>query len=82
LARHHGVPFYCAAPSSTIDAQLADGDAIPIEERDAAELRWWHGRAVIPPGAGVMNPAFDVTPARYVNAYILDRGVVQPPFDA
>lgn len=80
VARHHGVPFYCAAPSSTLDLSLADGDAIPIEERDAAELRAWHGRTVIPPGAGVMNPAFDVTPARYVTAFILDRGVVQPPF--
>jgi methylthioribose-1-phosphate isomerase len=82
LARHHGVPFYCAAPSSTLDLSLADGDAIPIEQRDALELRSWNGRAVIPPQAAVMNPAFDVTPARYVTAYITERGVVQPPFTA
>lgn len=81
LARHHGVPFYCAAPRSTIDAALADGDAIPIEERNAAELRSWYGKTLIPPGAGTMNPAFDVTPARYVTSFILERGVVQPPFD-
>jgi len=82
LARHHGVPFYCAAPSTTLDATLADGEAIPIEQRDPIELRSWNGKTVIPPDAGVMNPAFDVTPARYVTAYVMDRGVVQPPFDA
>jgi len=82
LARHHGVPFYCAAPSSTLDLSIADGDAIPIEERDGGELRSLGGRSVIPAGAGVMNPAFDVTPARYVTSYIMDRGVLRPPFGA
>jgi methylthioribose-1-phosphate isomerase len=82
IARHHGVPFYCAAPSSTLDTSLADGDAIPIEQRDPAELRSWNGRTVTPATAGVLNPAFDVTPARYVTAYIMERGMVQPPFTA
>lgn len=80
LARHHGVPFHCAAPSSSIDAALADGDGIPIEHRDAAEVRSWAGRPVVATGAEVMNPAFDVTPARYVTSYITDRGAVAPPF--
>jgi methylthioribose-1-phosphate isomerase len=80
LARHHGVPFYCCAPSSTIDPAVADGDAIPIEERAAAEVSTMAGRAIAPPGIAVFNPAFDVTPARYVTAFLTDRGAVQPPF--
>lgn len=80
LARHHGVPLHCAAPSSSIDATLADGDQIPIEQRDAAELRAWFGRPLIAPGVEVLNPAFDVTPARYVTSFITDRGLLSPPF--
>ncbi|MFN2572355.1 MAG: S-methyl-5-thioribose-1-phosphate isomerase [Gemmatimonadales bacterium] len=80
LARHHGVPFYCAAPSSTIDASLADGDLIPIEQRAPAEVTVLAGRSIAPEGVAALNPAFDVTPARYVTGYITDRGVVQPPF--
>jgi methylthioribose-1-phosphate isomerase len=80
LARHHGVPFYCCAPTSTIDAAVPDGDAIPIEQRSGDEVRLLAGRAVTPPGADVLNPAFDVTPARYVTGYLTDRGLVQPPF--
>ena len=80
LARHHGVPFYCAAPWSTVDATLADGDLIPIEQRPAAEVTLLAGRAIAPDGATALNPAFDVTPARYVTGFITDRGVVQPPF--
>ena len=80
LARHHGVPLHCAAPSSSIDAAMTDGEAIPVEQRDPMELRSWSGRPVVAPGADVMNPAFDVTPARYVTSYITDRGVVGPPF--
>jgi methylthioribose-1-phosphate isomerase len=82
LARHHGVPLYCAAPSSSIDASLADGDAIPVEQRDQLELRTWSGRPIVPPAAHIMNPAFDVTPARYVTSFITDGGVVSPPFGA
>src|SRR5437879_6556758 len=80
LARHHGVPFYCCAPSSTIDVTLADGDAIPIEQRAADEVKTLAGRPVAPAEAAALNPAFDVTPARSVTRYVTDRGVVKPPF--
>ena len=80
LARHHGVPFYCAAPRSTVDATLAEGDLIPIEQRSPAEVTVIAGRAIAPAGADALNPAFDVTPARYVTGFITDRGIVQPPF--
>ncbi len=80
LAFHHSVPFYCCAPSSTIDASVADGDGIPIEQRPADEVKMLAGRPVAPAEAGVLNPAFDVTPARYVTGYVTDRGIVKPPF--
>jgi methylthioribose-1-phosphate isomerase len=82
LALHHGVPFYCAAPSSTIDCALADGDAIPIEQRAPDELKTLAGRLVAPAGVAALNPAFDVTPARYVTGFVTDRGVQRPPFGA
>jgi methylthioribose-1-phosphate isomerase len=81
LARHHGVPFYCAAPWSTVDAGLADGELIPIEQRAAEEVTTVAGRPTAPAGVAALNPAFDVTPARYVTGFITDRGVVQPPFE-
>ena len=80
LARHHGVPFYCAAPWSTVDTTLAEGDLIPIEVRAPTEITAMAGRAIAPEGAAALNPAFDVTPARYVTGFITDRGIVQPPF--
>ncbi|MGH7672957.1 MAG: S-methyl-5-thioribose-1-phosphate isomerase [Gemmatimonadales bacterium] len=80
LARHHGVPFYCAAPWSTIDATLPDGDLIPIEQRPADEVTTVAGRPIAPAGVAAFNPAFDVTPARYVTGYVTDRGLLQPPF--
>jgi methylthioribose-1-phosphate isomerase len=82
LARHHGVPLYCCAPSSTIDPAVPDGDAIPIEERGADEVRMIAGRAIAPASVAAFNPAFDVTPARYVSGYLTDRGAVRPPFVA
>lgn len=82
LARQHGVPFYCCAPSSTIDPATPDGDAIPIEERPADEVKAIAGRAIAPHGVAAFNPAFDVTPARYVTAFITERGLVHPPFTA
>jgi methylthioribose-1-phosphate isomerase len=82
LACHHGVPFYCAAPSSTIDPSVETGDGIPIEHRSPEEVTTFAGRAIAPSGAAALNPAFDVTPARYVKGYVTDRGVVQPPFGA
>jgi methylthioribose-1-phosphate isomerase len=80
LARHHGVPFYCAAPWSTVDVALAEGDLIPIEQRSPAEITMMAGRPTAPAGTAALNPAFDVTPARYVTGFITDRGIVQPPF--
>src|SRR5437667_2445560 len=80
LARHHGVPFYCAAPWSTVDASRADGDLIPIEQRASGEVTGMAATPIPPGGAAALNPAFDVTPARYVTGFITDRGVVQPPF--
>jgi methylthioribose-1-phosphate isomerase len=82
LARQHGVPFYCCAPSSTIDPATPDGDAIPIEERPADEVKAIAGRAIAPRAVAAFNPAFDVTPARYVTAFITERGLVHPPFSA
>src|SRR5213592_1569941 len=80
LALHHGVPFYCAAPSSTIDPTLADGEGIPIEHRAPEEIKALAGRLIAPAQVAALNPAFDVTPARYVTAYLTDRGLLQPPF--
>lgn len=79
-ARQHGVPFYCAAPRSTVDSSLPEGDLIPIEQRAAGEVTVMAGRAIAPHGVAALNPAFDVTPARYVTGFITDRGIVQPPF--
>jgi methylthioribose-1-phosphate isomerase len=80
LAHHHGLPFYVAAPTSTIDLATPDGDAISIEERDPGEVRAFGGREVAPAGAAVRNPAFDVTPARLVTAIITEVGVARRPY--
>ncbi len=80
LARHHGVPFYVAAPSSTIDPALPSGAHIPIEERDAAEVRRVGGQATAPEASPVYNPAFDVTPAALISAIVTERGVFRPPY--
>jgi methylthioribose-1-phosphate isomerase len=81
LARHHGVPFYVAAPFSTVDLCTPDGSGIPIEERPSREVTEISGSRVVPEGAGVRNPAFDVTPNALVTAIITDRGTALPPFD-
>jgi methylthioribose-1-phosphate isomerase len=78
LAAAHGIPFYVAAPSSTFDLSLASGDSIPIEQRDPREITHGFGRQTAPEGIKVYNPAFDVTPARYIRALICERGVIQP----
>jgi methylthioribose-1-phosphate isomerase len=80
LARHHSVPFYVAAPFSTIDASLASGAEIPIEERDGAELRRTGSQQTAPEDSPVYNPAFDVTPAALITAIITERGVFRPPY--
>ena len=77
LAREHNLPFYVAAPLSTIDLSLPDGSHIPIEERDASEVTHTGGKQLAPDGVAVRNPAFDVTPARLVTAIITERGVVR-----
>jgi methylthioribose-1-phosphate isomerase len=80
LARHHGIPFYVAAPCSTIDPSIPSGASIVIEERDAAEVRGVAGRQTAPAASPVFNPAFDVTPAELITAIITERGVVRPPY--
>jgi methylthioribose-1-phosphate isomerase len=80
LARENRVPFYVAAPLSTIDLATPDGDAIPIEERDPSEITTVAGTVVAPEGIAVANPAFDVTPAEFVAAIITERGVARPPY--
>ena len=80
LAKEHGIPFYVAAPWSTIDLATATGDGIPIEQRDAREVTHFNGKQLTPYGAGIENPAFDVTPAKYVTAIITERGVLRAPY--
>ncbi len=81
LAKENGVPFYVAAPISTLDLTLPTGDLIPIEERSAAEVTHVFGVEVAPRGVGVENPAFDVTPNRYVTGIITEKGVATAPFE-
>ncbi len=78
LARAHRIPFYVAAPSSTFDLNLASGGEIPIEQRPAEEVGHGFGQQTIPTGVDVLNPAFDVTPADYIQALITERGLIQP----
>ncbi len=80
LAKENGVPFYVAAPMSTIDFDCPSGDGIPIEERDRSEVTELFGTQVAPDGVGVRNPAFDITPARYVHAIVTERGIARPPY--
>lgn len=82
LAKEFGIPLYVAAPTSSIDMHLASGDLIPIEERKAEEVTEGFGRRTVPQGVAVYNPAFDVTPYRYVAGFITERGIIRPPFDA
>ncbi len=81
LAKEHRLPFYVAAPTQTIDLSLADGSKIPIEERNAQEVREFAGRRVTIPHVRVENPAFDVTPASHISAIITERGICQPPYE-
>ncbi len=80
LAKEHRVPFYVAAPLSTVDLSTENGDAIPIEERDPAEVTSFRGEQVAPEGAVARHPAFDVTPAANIAAIITEAGVLRPPF--
>lgn len=80
LAKEHGIPFYVAAPLSTIDMKIKHGDFIPIEERNAAEVTHMKGKRIAPAGIKVKNPAFDVTPSKLVAAIITEKGAVTRPF--
>ena len=81
LAQHHGIPFYVAAPTSTVDPSLASGDLIPIVERDGDEVAGFNGFRTAPEGVKTFNPAFDVTPHGLVAAIITERGIHRPPYD-
>jgi methylthioribose-1-phosphate isomerase len=81
LAKQHEIPFYVAAPFSTIDLKISDGSHIPIEQRDPAEVTHIGGVRVVPEGVSVFNPAFDVTPHEFVTAIITDRGIAERPYD-
>lgn len=81
LAKEHGLPFYIVAPSSTVDLAIATGDEIQIEERDREEVTHIGGIRIAPEGIAVANPAFDVTPAKYITGIITEAGVALPPFD-
>lgn len=80
LAREHGIPFYVAAPWSTIDLATPTGEQIPIEERAVKEVTHHGGKQMTPDGVGIRNPAFDVTPAKYIAAIITERGVLRGPY--
>ncbi len=80
VAREHDVPFYVAAPVSTIDLRTADGRLIPIEERAAREVTHMKALRLAPEGARVYNPAFDVTPHRLITGIITERGIARPPY--
>ena len=80
LAKEHGIPFYVAAPWSTIDVNTAHGDLIPIEQRSAYEVTHSNGKQMTPNGVSIENPAFDVTPAKYITAIITERGILRAPF--
>lgn len=80
VARAHNVPFYVACPTSTLDMTLADGDAINIEERVATEITHVQGQQITPSDTPVFNPAFDVTPAKYVTAIVTEKGIIRPPY--
>jgi methylthioribose-1-phosphate isomerase len=80
LAKEHGIPFYVAAPWSTLDLATPHGDLIPIEQRAATEVTHSNGKQMTPHGVSIENPAFDVTPAKYITAIITERGVLTAPF--
>jgi methylthioribose-1-phosphate isomerase len=82
IAKHHGIPFYVAAPISTLDLSMASGALIPIEERSAKEVTEVRGVAVAPPGISVRHPAFDVTPGELITGIITEQGVATAPYEA
>jgi methylthioribose-1-phosphate isomerase len=81
LAREHNIPFYVAAPLTTLDMSLQSGDQIPIEERDPSEVTHIREQQLAPDGIAVHNPAFDVTPNHFIAAIITDKGVARAPYE-
>jgi methylthioribose-1-phosphate isomerase len=81
LAKENGIPFYVAAPLSTVDLEATDGSRIPIEQRNKREVTHIAGKQMTPDGVGIENPAFDVTPAKYVTAIITERGIARAPYN-
>lgn len=81
LAKEHNIPFYVAAPSTTIDTSMDDGDGIPIEERASKEVTEIHGKSIVPEGVEALYYGFDITPAKYITAIVTEDGVQKPPFD-
>jgi len=80
LAKEHGIPFFVAAPISTVDLETPDGSKIPIEQRNPAEVTHIAGKVITPEGVQVENPAFDVTPAKYVTAIVTEKGIARAPY--
>jgi methylthioribose-1-phosphate isomerase len=80
LAKENGIPFYVAAPISTVDMNCPDGSKIPIEQRNTREVTHIAGKQMVPDGVRVENPAFDVTPAKYVTAIVTERGIARAPY--
>jgi methylthioribose-1-phosphate isomerase len=80
LAKEHGIPFYVAAPISTVDQETPDGSKIPIEQRNPREVTHIAGKQMVPDGVQIENPAFDVTPAKYLAAIITERGIARAPY--
>ena len=80
LSKWHGIPFYVAAPTSTVDLDLVNGLGIPIEERDPSEVTHLHGRRIAPEGMKAFNPAFDVTPQFFIKAFVTEKGIIRKPF--
>ena len=81
LAKEHDIPFYVAAPTSTVDLETPDGSQIPIEQRNAAEVTHMAGKVITPLGVEIENPAFDVTPAKYVSAIVTEHGIAKAPYE-
>jgi methylthioribose-1-phosphate isomerase len=81
LAKEHGIPFYVAAPLSTIDFACSDGSKIPIEQRNVKEVTHIAGKQMTPDGVSIENPAFDVTPAKYITAIVTERGIARSPYE-
>ncbi len=80
-AKEHNIPFYIAAPVSTIDFSIKSGDEIPVENRSADEVVFIEGKRITPEGVNIINPSFDVTPAKYISGIITEHGILEPPFE-